>query len=283
MSNTGTLTFFCGKMGAGKSTKSRNLAIENNAVLLSEDEWLAAHYPEQIHDFDDYLRFSALIKPFVKSHVQNILQTGTHVVMDFPANTVRQRTWFKELCTEVGCEHQLVFLDVSDEQCLVQIAKRRAEHPERAQFDTEAVFRQVNQFFEPPSQDEGLNEVKLENFKHQGITPFLPAKDFDLSRDFYLELGFVEAARTQNAVLLELGNYGFWLQDYYVQDFADNSMLCLYVEDLSAWHKKLAGIDWQGTYGGSAKMLSEPHEQEGAMMMQITDPSGVLWHIRQHA
>lgn len=33
----GILTFFCGKMGAGKSTQSRKLAQEINAVLLSED------------------------------------------------------------------------------------------------------------------------------------------------------------------------------------------------------------------------------------------------------
>ena len=35
---TGVLIFFCAKMGAGKSTKSKELALENNAVLLSEDE-----------------------------------------------------------------------------------------------------------------------------------------------------------------------------------------------------------------------------------------------------
>ena len=158
--------------------------------------------------------------------------------MDFPANTVKQRAWFKTLCAEVGCEYQFIFIDVSDKQCLAQIAKRRIENPERAQFDNEPMFKQVTQFFEPPSEDEGLNEVRLENFRVQGITPFLPAKDFDLSRNFYLGPGFVEVVKTENAVLLELGGYGFWLQDYYVQDFADNSMLCLYVEDLSAWHKK---------------------------------------------
>lgn len=73
MKNTGMLTFFCGKMGAGKSTKSKTLSVEKNAVLVSEDDWLAAHYPNQIHSFDDYLTFSGLIKPFVKAHVQNIL------------------------------------------------------------------------------------------------------------------------------------------------------------------------------------------------------------------
>lgn len=159
MNKKGTLTFFCGKMGAGKSTKSKALTIEKNAVLLSEDDWLAAHYPDQIHTFEDYLKFSTIIKPFVKSHVQQIINTGTHVVMDFPANTSRQRSWFKQLCTEIGCEHEMIFLDVSDEQCLSQIARRRVEQPERSQFDNEAVFNHVTAFFEIPSESEGINII----------------------------------------------------------------------------------------------------------------------------
>ncbi len=161
MKQKGTLTFFCGKMGAGKSTKSKALSGEKNAVLISEDDWLSSHYPEQINSFDDYLKYSALIRPFVKSHVMSILSTGANVIMDFPANTVGQRDWFKQMCGEVGCKHELIFLDVSDAQCLSQIAKRRSEQPERAQFDNEAVFNHVTQFFEPPSDSEGLNIIHV--------------------------------------------------------------------------------------------------------------------------
>ena len=78
-------------------------------------------------------------------------------VMDFPANTTKQRTWFKKLCEEVDYDHELIFLDISDEQCLLQIAQRRKEQPERAPFDTEAVFAHVTQFFEPPSSNECLD------------------------------------------------------------------------------------------------------------------------------
>ncbi|MHC3994040.1 AAA family ATPase [Thiomicrolovo sp. ZZH C-3] len=161
MKPKGTLTFFCGKMGAGKSTKSRAVSVEKNAVLLSEDDWLSSHYPGQINTFDDYLRYSMLIKPFVKSHVQQIITAGTNVVMDFPANTVRQREWFRQLCAEVACEHELIFLDVSNAQCLSRIAKRRTEQPERAQFDNEAVFNHVTQYFEVPSASEGLNIIRV--------------------------------------------------------------------------------------------------------------------------
>lgn len=161
MKQHGKLFFFCGKMGAGKSTKSKAIEAENNAVRISEDEWLSAHYPDQIKTFDDYLKLSRIIKPFIKQHVQNILCSGTNVVMDFPANTVGQRSWFTLLCSAIGCKHEVIYLDLSDEECLSQIAKRCIEQPERALFDTEAVFTQVTKFFEPPTAEENLNIVHL--------------------------------------------------------------------------------------------------------------------------
>ncbi len=162
MKNQGKLFFFCGKMGAGKSTKSKVVAAENNAVLISEDEWLAEHFSSQIHSFDDYIKYSNLIKPFVRNHVQCLLNIGANVVMDFPANTMKQRLWFLSLCSELGCDHELLYIDLTDEQCLSQIEKRRLEQPERAHFDTEAVFHHVTQFFEPPGASEGLNIVLAE-------------------------------------------------------------------------------------------------------------------------
>jgi len=157
MKQVGTLYFFCGKMGAGKSTKSKQLAKEKNAVLLSEDEWLSSLYPNQITSFEDYLKLSAQLKPMVKKHVQNILSVGTHVVMDFPGNTQKQRKWFLDIASEVNANHQLIYLNLTNQQCLRQIAQRRNEQPERAAFDTEATFIEVTKFFEAPEASEGLN------------------------------------------------------------------------------------------------------------------------------
>ncbi len=163
MFQKGILYFFCGKMGAGKSTQSMKVSIEKNAVLLSEDDWLSSHYPGLINSFEDYLKYSETIKPFVRIIVQRILNTGTNVVMDFPANTVRQRTWFKKLCVETACEHELIFIDLSDEICWNQIEQRRIEHPERANFDTKEMFNYVTKFFQVPSDDEELNIVYVKN------------------------------------------------------------------------------------------------------------------------
>ncbi len=161
MKKLGTLYFFCGKMGAGKSTNSKKLAIEKNAVLLSEDEWLASLYPNQITSFEDYLKFSAHLKPILKKHVQNILSVGTNVVMDFPGNTQNQRKWFLDIASEVNANHQLIFLNLNNEQCLRQIAQRRKEQPERATFDTEETFIHVTNFFEAPEASEGLNILEV--------------------------------------------------------------------------------------------------------------------------
>lgn len=153
---TGVLVSLCGKMGAGKSHNAKVLAKEMNAVLLSEDSWLAAHYPSQITDFSDYLRFSELIRPFIKTHVQNILQTGTSVVMDFPANTARQRAFYLEMASQSGASHRLIYVKANDALCLRQIEQRRREQPERAAFDTEQVFHYLNRFFEEPRREEGM-------------------------------------------------------------------------------------------------------------------------------
>lgn len=160
MKQLGTLYFFCGKMGAGKSTKSKQLAIEKQAVLLSEDEWLSSLYPNQISTFEDYLKFSAQFKPMVKKLVQNLLSVGTNVVMDFPGNTQKQRKWFLDIVLEINANHQLIYLNLNNEQCLRQIAQRRKEQPERAAFDTEETFLYVTKFFEAPKASEGLNIIK---------------------------------------------------------------------------------------------------------------------------
>jgi hypothetical protein len=42
--------------------------------------------------------------------------------------------------------------------------------------------------------------------------PFLPASDFAISRQFYLELGFNEVWSSGKLVILELGRFSFFLQ-----------------------------------------------------------------------
>ncbi len=162
MQEVGTLILFSGKMGAGKSTKAKQVSQERNAILISEDEWLSKLYPNQITSFDDYVHYSSLLKPLVKSHVLDLLKTGTSVVMDFPANTIKQRMWFREIITEANAPNELIYLNVSNDVCLRQVEKRRFEQPERTIYDTESMFNEVTKYFQEPDQSEGFNLKVLE-------------------------------------------------------------------------------------------------------------------------
>lgn len=117
---SGTLTLFCGKMGSGKSTLSKQVAKNTNAVIVSEDEWLENLFPNKISSLEDYVEYSSTIKPLVKSVVQDFLKNGVDVVMDFPANTDKQRQWLYSITDN----YHLYYLDVSDEECLTRISKR---------------------------------------------------------------------------------------------------------------------------------------------------------------
>ncbi len=67
------------------------------------------------------------------------------------------------------------------------------------------------------------------------IRPFIGAKDFDLSRSFYRDLGFEEKILSNNMSLFKTGELGFYLQDAYVSDWIDNTMIFLEVDDVSRY------------------------------------------------
>ena len=157
MIEKGTLIFFTGKMGVGKTTYSKKLAEESKAVYLSEDYWLATIYPEEIKNFNDYIKYSSRLKPLLKEYVLTLLISGVSVIMDFPGNTKKQRMWFKEIFTEGKIPHKLVYIKANDELCLKHLEQRRISSPERHNFDTKEVFHQVTSYFQAPTDDEGFN------------------------------------------------------------------------------------------------------------------------------
>lgn len=151
------LHFFCGKPGAGKTTLALQLAHSENAVLISEDIWMARLYGDQMHSFDDYIRLSQRLKTVVGPLVSDLLKVGQPVVMDFQANTRGLRQWFRGVFEPAGAEHVLHWLQTPDATCLARIAKRNLARPEGSHHLTEAVFHQVAAYFEAPQPEEGFH------------------------------------------------------------------------------------------------------------------------------
>ena len=156
MPATPTLHFFCGKPGAGKSRAATALARERAALLISEDVWLTRLYGDQMKVFDDYIRFSRSLKTVVGPLVVDLLKGGHSVVLDFQANTVAGRRWFRSVFEEAGAAHVLHHLQTPDPLCLQRIAQRNVERPEGSHHLTEEDFVHVSSFFEEPAESEGF-------------------------------------------------------------------------------------------------------------------------------
>ena len=154
MNTKPTLHFFCGKMASGKSTLSRSLAEEYNAVLIAEDVWLSKLYPEEINVFDDYLKYSSRLKEVLSPHIQNLLLQDISVVLDFPGNTPKQRGWFRSIFESVGANHLLHYVVASNELCKQQLKIRSQDMPEGSAFTTEAEFEAITAYFQPPTLEE---------------------------------------------------------------------------------------------------------------------------------
>ncbi len=88
-----TLHFMCGKMASGKTTLSKRLEKEYNAVLICEDIWLQRLYPIEISNFEDYLKYARRLREIIIPHVKELLLKGVSVILDFPANVPLSRKW----------------------------------------------------------------------------------------------------------------------------------------------------------------------------------------------
>ncbi|CAK7018732.1 AAA family ATPase [Morganella morganii] len=153
--SSATLHFLCGKIASGKSTLAQQLVRGQQAVLLSEDTWLAVLYPGQITQLTDYIEKSSLLKSALELHLVTLLRQGVTLVLDFPANTPVQRRWLKGLAEQAGCSYCCHVLDVGDEECKRRLAARNlsGENP----FTTSAEqFDLITAHFSYPSEEEEL-------------------------------------------------------------------------------------------------------------------------------
>jgi predicted kinase len=156
------LMFFCGKMAAGKSTLARNLAVQENAVLLVQDDFLNALFPSEITSIPGFVKCSSRLKNALTPHVCALLSKGISVVLDFPGNTKVQRAWFRELIERANVEHELHFVDASDALCKSQLRERSTGLPAGTPWTRDADFEAITAYFQPPSEDENFNVVRHE-------------------------------------------------------------------------------------------------------------------------
>lgn len=113
------------------------------------------------------------------------------------------------------------------------------------------------------------------------VRVWIPARDFATSHAFYAALGWTTAWTDGDGLAqLELAGHRFMLQDFYVEQWAHNTMISIDVADAGAWFAHATTVIGASSFG-EARVAAPRDEDFGATVTYVWDPSGVLLHFTQ--
>lgn len=117
--------------------------------------------------------------------------------------------------------------------------------------------------------------------QHQAISlrPFIGSKDFNVSRNFYRDLGFEEHVLSPDLSVFTSGIIAFYLQNAYVKDWIDNTMVFMEVPDVEAFWNELLRLDLPSSYTGVRYTPIRTYDWGKECF--VHDPCGILWHFGQ--
>jgi catechol 2,3-dioxygenase-like lactoylglutathione lyase family enzyme len=122
--------------------------------------------------------------------------------------------------------------------------------------------------------------MEMLNLATVELKAYVPARDFELSKTFYQAMGFTLAWASGELAYFHCGRSGFLLQNFHVQEHADNFMMHMLVENVDHWHERITALDIADRFGVS---VGKPEDRAWAMRdFVLFDPSGVLWRIAQN-
>lgn len=133
----------------------------------------------------------------------------------------------------------------------------------------------------PPSHRVKPHAVRdAERLQANEIKAFVPARDFELCKRFYGDLGFTIPWSSDDLAYLHAGNASFLLQKFYAKQHAENFMMHMLVDDVQAWWQHVQTTGLAERYG----VRTEPPADRPWRIRDFVlfDPTGVLWRIGQN-
>lgn len=129
-----SLYLLCGAPGSGKTTLSKQLAEQNNAVIISFDELQC-------------VRYSELIPPLLKA-----LSNNSNIIIDSVFDQVVQRKEILNAIKNISCKKILIYMTTPLEECLNRNKNRKKQLPD---FVVESFYQRM----QSPALDEGWDEI----------------------------------------------------------------------------------------------------------------------------
>lgn len=112
------------------------------------------------------------------------------------------------------------------------------------------------------------------------LKAFIPSKDFEISKQFYKDLGFIQKSDGDGVAYFTFEHISFLLQDFYTKEFAENLTMHLLVENVESWYLSILEKELDKKY---QIRLTIPEERPWRMIdFTFQDPSGVCWRVAQN-
>ena len=112
------------------------------------------------------------------------------------------------------------------------------------------------------------------------IKAFVPARDFERSKRFYIDVGFSMASEGGGVAYFHIEHASFLLQDVCGQALPEHFEMHLLVQDVDAWWQHVAASGVAQAYGVDITAIeTQPWRMRDFC---LSDPSGVIWRIGQN-
>ncbi|WP_394666969.1 glyoxalase [uncultured Chryseobacterium sp.] len=111
----------------------------------------------------------------------------------------------------------------------------------------------------------------------KSMRPFIGSENFEISRRFYRDLGFEEVILNAKMSLFKWNETAFYLQDAYVKDWIDNTMLFVEVENTDKFYQELISLHLTEKY--EKVRILPVRTMDWGKECFVHDPCGILWHF----
>lgn len=147
-----TLFMICGLPGSGKTTKAKEIEVQQSAVRFTPDEWIVDVFGVDLpRDRRDAVRQP--IEDLQWNVAKRVLSLNCNVVLDWGFWSRGERMKYKQEAEALGAKVQIVFLNIPVEELWSRISQR----PESQQGTLHITKQELEKWagmFESPTKEE---------------------------------------------------------------------------------------------------------------------------------
>lgn len=125
------LYLMVGLPGSGKTTLAKQIAVEENAIRLTPDEWQLRLVGDDT-DHPDHDRRHSEVEAIMWELAVKLLKSGVGVILDYGFWAKEERQFFYEQAKRLGALFRVHYLDVPREELLRRVSARNGSAQEPA-------------------------------------------------------------------------------------------------------------------------------------------------------